>query len=137
MKGSFMSRPIVQAVRFKESGDELFDTYLHPGKHSEKLGKGAVVVSPEVGAEFSAFDGGLRGKNIVIVPKRLIVQSWRASTDKWPESEGDSLLILAFCNDAVGGRIDLVHLNVPDAAFEQINDGWKKHYWGPWRGELV
>ena len=130
------SRPIVQSVTFKESSEALFDAYLDPDAHAKRVGRGTVVISPVAGAEFRIFDGGLRGRNLVIVPKQLIVQMWRASTDKWSNSAPDSLLILAFSDDSRGGRIDLVQVNVPEAARELISDGWKEHYWKPWGGKL-
>jgi activator of HSP90 ATPase len=123
-----MSRVIEQSVHLPVSARELFDTYLESGKHAA-IG-GTVTVSREVGAEFSAFDGGLTGRNLAIVPERLIVQFWRASV--WQVGDPDSVLILTFSDDSAGGRIDLVQVNVPDHAVDMIDDGWKQHYWKPW-----
>jgi uncharacterized protein YndB with AHSA1/START domain len=132
-----MTRPLVQSVRFDAPGAELFEAYLDPVQHAQRLGRGAVEVRPKAGEAFRAFDGNLRGTMLTIVPKQLIVQSWRASTEKWQPSDPDSLLILAFSDDAAGGRIDMVQLGVPAAAFEIIDEGWKAHYWKPWGGTIV
>jgi activator of HSP90 ATPase len=125
-----MSRVIKQAVHFPVPSRDLFDTYLDAEKHAAAIGSTASV-SREAGAEFRAYDGGLTGRNLAIVPGRLIVQSWRASV--WQADDPDSVLILAFADDDDGGRIDLVQLNVPDHAVDLIDAGWKQHYWQPWR----
>ena len=48
---------------------------------------------------------------LAILPKRLIVQSWRGSD--WRKSEPDSILVLAFSPARRGGRVTLVHAHVP------------------------
>ena len=69
-------------------------------------------VSRKVGGKFTAFEGALIGRNLAIIPKRMIVQSWRGSY--WKKTELDSILILTFSKVRGGGRITLVHANVPD-----------------------
>jgi activator of HSP90 ATPase len=70
-----------------------------------------------------------------VVPKRLIVQTWRAS--HWTVADLDSILILRFSPDPAGGRIDLVHANVADHDYDSVNQGWEKYYWTPWRTYLM
>ena len=48
-----------------------------------------------------------------------------------------STLILSFASEGDGGRIDLVHLDVPDQDYEGVNQGWDKYYWTPWRTYLA
>jgi len=48
----------------------------------------------------------------------------------------DSTLILCFTAQGKEGRIDLVHLDVPDQDFEGVNNGWESYYWTPWRKYL-
>lgn len=115
------------------SPDELFDLYMDSQKHSTAT-KAEASVSREVGGEFTAFHGRLRGRNLLIVPNRLIAQSWRASP--WKETDLDSVLILTFSEAPGGAQIDLVHANVPEHAYDIIHDGWPKYYWGPWRAYL-
>src|SRR5258708_38964560 len=54
----------------------------------------------------------LSGRMLHTVPKRMIVQTWRAF--HWKPEELDSILILTFSRDPAGGRIDLMHVNVAD-----------------------
>jgi len=93
-----------------------------------------VSISRKVGGKFLAFDGMITGKNLVIVPKRLIVQSWRARP--WKKSDPDSILILQFRYATGGGQIDFAHINVPVYDNAGVTKGWHKHYWEPWRSYL-
>src|ERR1700689_2782199 len=44
------------------------------------------------GKRIAAFGGQIRGRNLVIVPGKMIVQSWRAS--HWKAEDPDSILVL-------------------------------------------
>lgn len=81
-----------------------------------------------------AHAGRLRGRNLAIVPKRLIVQSGRGSN--WKKPDLDSILVLVFSKIRGGGRISMVHVNVPDAHAASISRGWGQYYWKPWRAYL-
>jgi hypothetical protein len=68
-------------------------------------------------------------------PQRLVIQSWRST--KFNDGDPDSTLILAFTPEGANGRIDLVHLDVPDHNYHGVVEGWETHYWGPWRRYLA
>ena len=125
-----MAKTIQQTVTFNASPDELFDIYLDSKKHSAAVNDKAAI-SRAAGRKFSVFDGYITGTNLLIVPKRLIVQSWRGSD--WKGREPDSVLILAFSKAKGGGQIALVHANVPDTHAASINKGWRQYYWTPWK----
>jgi activator of HSP90 ATPase len=125
-----MARTIQQTVRFRLAPERLFDIYMDSKKHSAAT-KFAASVSRKVGGRFSAFNGMLQGKNLAIVPKRMIVQAWRGSD--WKKTDLDSILILTFSKAPGGGQISLVHANVPDKHYAGIQKGWPKYYWNPWR----
>jgi len=128
-----MAKIIQQTVRFKASPEELFDTYLDSKKHAAVIGS-PVSISRKVGGKFVAFDGMISGKNLLIVPKRLIVQAWRAKP--WKKRDPDSILILRFSKAPGGGRIDLAHVNVPAYDHAGVTKGWHKYYWKPWKRYL-
>jgi activator of HSP90 ATPase len=128
-----MTKPIIQSVTFSASPTVLFQMYTDSQQHSAATGSRAVV-SSKVGAEFNAFEGMLSGRNLVIVPNRLIVQAWRAS--HWKKADLDSILVLTFTKAAGGARVDLVHTGVPQHDHKGVRLGWPKYYWKPWRSYL-
>jgi hypothetical protein len=112
----------------------LYAAYLNPATHAEITGA-PVVISPEPGSPFNAFGGRISGVTLAAIPSRLIVQSWRSIN--FNPGDPDSTLILTFTPEGAGGRIDLVHLDVPAVDFEGVNKGWELYYWIPWRRYLT
>ncbi len=111
--------------------------YVDPAAHAAFTGW-PVMIAPEQGALFSAFDAQLSGQILTVLRPRLVVQSWRST--KFHASDPDSTLILLFTPDEQNqehGRIDLTHLNVPEQDFEGVTEGWQKYYWKPWRAYLA
>jgi activator of HSP90 ATPase len=128
-----MTKPIVQSVTFKASPQELFEIFTNSKKHSTATGAKASV-SAKAGAKWTAWDGMISGKNLVVVPGHMIVQAWRAS--HWKDSDLDSILILTFSQAAGGSRIDLVHVGVPQHDHQGVTKGWPQYYWNPWKAYL-
>lgn len=128
-----MAKTIQQTVKLTASPEELFNTYLDSKKHAAVIGS-TVSIGRRVGGKFMAFDGMVTGTNLLIIPKRLIVQSWRARI--WKRTDLDSILILTFSKAPGGGRISLVHVNVPNHDHAGVNKGWHKYYWKPWKAYL-
>ena len=125
-----MTKPIVQSVTFKASPEELFSIFTDSRKHSAATGdKASVRAKP--GAKWTAFSGMILGRNLLVLPGRMIVQAWRAS--HWHESDLDSVLIVNFSKTAGGGRIDLTHVGVPQHDHKGVTQGWSKYYWVPWK----
>ena len=120
---------IKQSVRFNASPESLFDAYLNSRKHAAIVGS-RVSISKTVGKKFTAFDGILSGKNLLIVRKKLVVQSWRSRS--WKKTDPDSILILMFSRAGHGARVDLVHVNVPKHDLQGVTRGWHRYYWKPW-----
>lgn len=128
-----MRSVIRQSIVLPVAADALFDTYLDPAEHGVITGA-AVIIGAEAGADFRAFDGALTGTILAVIGPRLIVQSWRST--QFRRDDPDSTLILSFMPEGKQGRIDLIHLDVPDHDFEGVSKGWEKYYWTPWRQYL-
>jgi activator of HSP90 ATPase len=128
-----MTKPIVQSVTFKASPQELFEMFTDSKKHSAATGAKASV-SAKPGAKFTAFDGMLLGRNLLVIPGKMIVQAWRAS--HWKVSDLDSILILNFSKAASVARIDMVHAGVPQHDHKGVTRGWPQYYWEPWKAYL-
>ncbi len=128
-----MTKPIVQSVTFRASPRRLFEIYTQSKKHSAATGQKASV-SNKAGGRFTAFEGAISGKNLLVVPNRMIVQAWRAT--HWPKTDPDSILTLTFSKVPGGARIDLVHVGVPQHDHQGVTQGWPAYYWKPWRTYL-
>ena len=129
MKKTSTQRIIRHSVVLPASAQQLYAMYLNPRTHGAITG-GKVTIGARPGSRFSAFGGALKGRLLDRVPGKLIVQAWRSSVFK--KSDPDSTLVLRFSPEGKGGRIDLVHVNVPDHDYHGVNTGWRKYYWKPW-----
>ena len=67
-----MPKAIQQSVRFSVSPKELFETYIDSKKRRAATG-GTARVSRKAGGKFSAWNGVLSGRNLLVVPGCMIV----------------------------------------------------------------
>jgi activator of HSP90 ATPase len=128
-----MAKNIVQTVTFPASPQTLYQIFLSSKEHSAACGAAARIV-PRVGGKFTAWEGSLWGRTLLLKPGKLIVQSWRSTGFK--PSDPDSILILNFSGDAKRGRITMVHANLPESDAKGVTKGWPLYYWKPWAAYL-
>jgi hypothetical protein len=129
-----VAKTIDQTVEFDGvSAEQLFDLYMAPDRHKASIG-GPVEIEREIGGRFSAL-GGLTVRYLAIESPRLIIQTWRAKV--WRDEDPDSVLVLTFADTSAGARVQLVQANVPDHAWQTIDDGWRRHYWAKWTDHLA
>lgn len=135
-----MTPAIQQSVEFPASPETLFELYLDSKKHSAATGSKARL-GRKAGQKFTAFEGMLEGKNLLVIPNKLIVQAWRSTG--WKKADPDSILILSFSRPANAGKnknvgqVDLVHVNVPEYDHAGVTKGWDQFYWTPWQAYLA
>ena len=125
---------IQQSVILPAPAQSLYGMYLDPAIHAAITGA-PVTIGTLPGMLFRAFDGNLSGSILTVVEPTLIVQSWRST--HFNDDDPDSTLILSFTPLDEGGRIDLVHLDVPSHDYQGVVDGWEAYYWTPWRRYLA
>jgi activator of HSP90 ATPase len=128
-----MRNVIRQSVVLPALAEKLFEMYINPLTHQAITGA-PVDIGEKRGSKFKAFDGALTGTILEVIEPRLIVKSWRSVN--FMDEDPDSTLILSFASEGDEGRIDLVHLDVPDQDYDGVNQGWEKYYWTPWRTYL-
>ncbi|MGH8223026.1 MAG: SRPBCC domain-containing protein [Woeseiaceae bacterium] len=125
-----MRSTIYKTVVLPAPAAELFGMYLDADTHGAFTGAPAKI-SDEPGSRFEAFGGLLKGKTLQVVKPRLIVQSWRSVN--FTKEDADSTLIILFTEeDDDAGRIDLVHIDVPEHDFQGVSGGWESRYFAPW-----
>ena len=129
-----MRATIVKTVVLPASASELYDMYMDADTHSDFTGSPAKI-SAEAGSAFEAFGGLLVGTTLQAIRPRLIVQSWRSVN--FDKDDGDSTLIISFTDEEDNeGRIDLVHLDVPEGDYQGVSGGWESRYFEPWLSYL-
>lgn len=129
-----MPRTVTLALDLPCPPARLYAMYLNPKIHAAITGA-PVKIAARPGARFEAFAGTLTGTILQVIPKRLIVQSWRST--QFGKRDLDSTLILSFFALDKGGRIELTHVNVADGDFGGVSEGWSKYYFVPWRTYLT
>jgi activator of HSP90 ATPase len=114
---------------------KLYELFMDSAKHAAATGAPAKI-SRKAGGKWTAFGGMLLGKNLALIPNRMIVQTWRSS--EWKKADPDSILVVSFEKSADGGaKVDLVHVGVPEYDHSGVTHGWVKYYWEPWKEYLA
>lgn len=124
-----MTPAIEQSATFQATPAELYQLFMDSAKHTAATGASAKI-SRKVGGKWSAFGGMILGKNLALVPNRMIVQSWRSSA--WKPADPDSVLVVSFEKTKNGAAVHLAHVGVPPHDHKGVTLGWKKFYWEPW-----
>lgn len=112
---------------FNTSPKEIYLSWLNSEKHSLMTG-GEAHISDKINEEFTAWDGYIEGKNLILEPYERIVQSWR--TSEFEDGEEDSQIEILL-NEVEGGtELTIIHTNVPESGDNYIS-GWKDFYFTP------
>jgi activator of HSP90 ATPase len=88
-------------------------------------------MSTKIGGSCGAWNGGLKGITLGVVRNRVFVQTWRSND--WGSDQADSVLAFFFEKDGKGGKVTMVHANIPDEHYPGIKTGWTTYYWTPWK----
>ncbi len=114
-------------ITFKISPERLYKAWLDSAEHGEMTGTSASV-SAAPGAEFTAWDGYISGKNLELVEGRKIVQAWR--TTDFDPNDADSRLEIRFDPSPGGCALTLLHTDIPDGQ-PDYEEGWREFYFEP------
>jgi uncharacterized protein YndB with AHSA1/START domain len=131
IKEAAMPYSLTLTSRIPASAQEICDAWLDSLGHSEMTG-GAARMSDVLGAEVSAWNGYISGRNLELVPPRRIVQSWR--TTMFTGRHEDSIITVALEEEGDETLLTLVHSNVPDDQKSYEQGGWQSNYFEPMRG---
>ncbi len=108
--------------------EEVFDAYVDARLHTAMTGAPATI-EPTVGGSFSAWDGYIRGKNVLLERPRRIVQTWSAAD--FPEGAKPSILTLEFAEHDGETKLTLTHEDLPEGTGPRFTDGWRDFYFIP------
>jgi uncharacterized protein YndB with AHSA1/START domain len=108
--------------------EEIYRAWLDSLAHSEMTG-GKASMSDRIGAEVSAWDGYISGRNLALIPRERIVQSWR--TSEFSDEHEDSVVTVVLEQVGDDTLLTLEHSNVPDELRSYEGGGWQSNYFEP------
>jgi uncharacterized protein YndB with AHSA1/START domain len=114
-----------QSVTLKATPKQVYDLFMTSKLHTAFTGDEAKI-SAKVGGKFSVFGGYSEGKNLKLVPGKLIVQTWRASD--WPEGH-TSEVSFALAPVKGGCKLGFVQTGILPKHLAHMRSGWKEFYW--------
>ncbi|HUW89697.1 MAG TPA: SRPBCC family protein [Candidatus Nanopelagicaceae bacterium] len=122
-------KSIEQELKIKSSPHEIYEVFMDSKKHS-KLTESKAKVSRVVGGSFSIFEGSLSGKNVELIQDKKIVQTWRGDGENWPKGYYSTITLILEPVDQ-GTLITFTHVDIPEASYESVKEGWDTYYWEP------
>jgi activator of HSP90 ATPase len=119
---------IRQKVIIEADPEEVYEAYVNPKKHAEFTGSPATGKA-KVGGKFTAWDGYISGKYLVLEEGKRVVQEWK--TTDWPAGYPPSLVELTLKEKGRKTELEMIHSNTPAEKAEEYAQGWKDYYWKP------
>jgi activator of HSP90 ATPase len=126
---------IKKHYHIKATPEDIFTALTNPLTIEIWSGASAVM-EPVAGTEFSLWDGDITGINIEIETGKKIVQEWYFEDEEGLSPEDKSIVTIKLHNEGNSTDVELLHINIPDEAFDNIVDGWDRYYFKPLK-ELV
>lgn len=83
-----------------------------------------VEIDPQVGGEFSLWDGSINGKFLELEPSKKIVQEWYFGEDT------PSIVTIKLHEHKKGTSFEVNHTNIPEEEYDDITEGWDNEYVG-------
>lgn len=108
----------------------LYLAWLNAEQHSAMTG-GAAKIDPQVGGNFTTWNGYITGKLVILDLGRRLVMSWR--TTDFPREAPDSRVEVHL--EALGGstRLTILHTDIPEGQSEKYREYWNEKYFTPMR----
>jgi len=106
--------------------EDVWDALTNPTLIDEWGAGPNVVMSAKAGEKFSLWDGATWGKNLEVVPEKMLKQEWYGGD--WDEP---SIVIFKLEAGEDGVEVHLEHENLPDDEADSFNDGWDNEYMLP------
>ena len=105
--------------------DVVWQALVDP-RHIKGWGGGPAVMHAENGSKFSLWGGQIHGTTTDVVAPNTLVQDWYAG--KWLQG---SVATFTLDEEGKGTKLILIHRDIPDNEYEDIDKGWDDYYLGP------
>jgi len=126
---------IKKHYHIKATAEDIFTALTNPLTIEIWSGASAVM-DPVAGTEFSLWDGDITGLNLEFEAGKKIVQEWYFEAEDGIASDEKSIVTIKLHDAGNNTDVELLHINIPDEAFDNIVDGWDRYYFKPLK-ELV
>ncbi len=110
--------------KIKATTEEVYNALTIPFSLELWTGEKAEM-STTAGEEFSLFNGDISGRNLQFEKDAKIIQEWYFGDQKEP-----SIVTITLSPEGSFTKVELLHTNIPDDAFDDIKDGWDESYFG-------
>ena|SRR3990172_1004896 len=121
-------RKITQRELIPAKPMQVYEALIDARKHAEFTGSKATC-DPKAGGKFTAWDGYISGRNLILEPGRRIVQEWK--TTEWPTGYSPSIVEFTFKEKGDVTELTMVHSKVPAKQAASYREGWIDFYWKP------
>ena len=121
---------IRKTIHIKAAREEIFTAITNPLTIELWSGYKAEMESVP-GTRFSMYDGDITGTILALDPPSMVEQQWDFGDQTIP-----SVARIELFEEGNRTRMELIHSNVPDEAFENINTGWKEYFFGALKSYL-
>jgi activator of HSP90 ATPase len=108
----------------KASPEEVYNALTIPLSIELWTGEKAEM-STTAGEEFSLFNGDISGRNLQFEKEKKVIQEWY-----FGDQEEPSIVTITLAPDRNFTKVELLHTNIPDEAFDDIINGWDESYFG-------
>ena len=116
-----------QEIRFNVPPIRVYEALMEQEQHAAFTGS-EVTIEDSEGSEFSVFDGYITGRNLKLIPGKLIHQTWVAVEEEWPEGH-ESEVTFEFFEEGEGTLLRFTHSEVPEELEDRLKKGWDEYYW--------
>lgn len=123
-------KDICKTIHIKASREEVFNAITNPLTIELWSGFPASIEAAE-DTEFSLFDGDITGRILAVEAPSMIEQEWY-----FGDQPAASIVRMELSEESGKTKIELLHTNVPDDAYENISAGWKDYYLGSLKSYL-
>ena len=91
----------------------------------EKWSGATAIMTDQKGTKFSLWAGEIHGTNSEVIANKKLVQDWYSSDN--PHATKVTFLL---SSDNEHTTLELIHENVEDTSYKDLDDGWDRYYLG-------
>lgn len=125
-----MGKIIKKVYKINAPVEQVWNALVDP-ETIAKWGGQPLKMDANIGSEFQLWNGDIYGKNLEVIPGKLLVQEWFSGD--W---EKPSMVKFTLKSESNKTILELEHSDVPDDEFDDVDEGWDIYYIGPMKDML-